>query len=858
MYENIPQELKQINNWVCWNSKKIPINPKTGQFAKSTDSNTWGSYKQALKLSSYHNDLGIGFMIGDTDYIAIDLDDTKEEIQTFNNGDKDNIVGEFIEGLKSYSEISPSGNGIHIWVKGDIKLEGNRKGKVEMYDKSSPRYLTFTGNVLGPYKNISKNDEVLKKLYEKYIDKKKVVTPVQTQEHVELDLSENEIIEKIRDSKQGNLFNELYNGNWEGNYSSQSEADLAFANMLAFWTQKDYFKMDNIFRSSGLMREKWNEKRGTKTYGKIILDKAIEDTKEVYQPKKRDDYSIFIKEETNTTNNNGIIKEINNCYFKTDKGYPIQISTFIINLKEIINNDLDGEMYYKADFISNGYSEEITFKAKDFNNKNKFMDLLEHPNFIFTGSQNDLQEIKKILAMQPYKSLKGVSYIGFHREKNKRIFITQDKAIDENFKEVKNITIDEENQVVKTNILNYKELTKEELKELSPHLFNFNELRITSSLISMLPILFMKPLLIKKGVKTQHIVIYGEAGAGKSQTAETIIEPFFSIDKNNTLSCSNVTQFSLLKSLSNSNAIPVILEEYKPSFLSDTQRRLISDSLRNTYDCHTATRGTRNQQLINYTMLAPIVLIGEEGQEETAIKERSIILNFNKQGRKGKEESFYFLKYNSNLLNKLGRTILNRIMKANIDELIERRRQLMEKFISENITEDRVREAVGNILLGFTIIADLYKEYEIHFEEVAGVKIVDVIDAINSNTFTEVLDESSNTKSIVDNTIELLGSMEETDVIFHNKDYVFVNNNSELALNITSLYPKLTKYVREYNVSTEIITSQRQFTKQLRKTSYFIDYKNVKFNGISKKAYVLDIKTLEDKNINIQPLYRIE
>src|SRR5699024_76442 len=229
-----------------------------------------------------------------------------------------------------------------------------------------------------------------------------------------------------------------------------------------------------------------------------------EDTTEVYQQKKNDDYSIFINKKKKTNNNGSqIVREIHNTYSKVDKGYPVQISTFIIKLKEIINNDLDGEMYYKADFISNGYSQEITFKAKDLNNKNKFMDLLEHPNFIFTGSQNDLQEIKKILSVQHYKTLKGVSYLGFHKDNKRRIFITQDKAIDEDFKEVSNITINEDNQIIKTDILSHEEITEEELRRLSLHLFNFNELKITASLVSMLPILFMKSLLFEKGVKTQ-------------------------------------------------------------------------------------------------------------------------------------------------------------------------------------------------------------------------------------------------------------------------------------------------------------------------------------------------------------------
>ena len=322
MYENIPQELKEVNNWVCWNPEKIPINPKTGQYAKSTDSGTWGSYKEAIRLSKHHEDLGIGFMIGDTDYIAIDLDDVEEDLMGYIDGGIENIVYEFIDNLKSYAEISPSGKGIHIWTKGTINLDGNRKDKVEMYDKNSPRYLTFTGNIIGPYKNINKNDEVLKELHKKYIAKPQMVVS----EYTELDLNEEEIIERIRNSKQGSLFDELYNGNWEENYTSQSEADLALCNILAFWTQKDYFKMDNIFRSSGLMREKWNEKRKDKTYGNIILSKSIQDTREVYQANNGDNYSIFVNQENEVKKIEGsqIIKEFNGGYSKFDKGYPIQ------------------------------------------------------------------------------------------------------------------------------------------------------------------------------------------------------------------------------------------------------------------------------------------------------------------------------------------------------------------------------------------------------------------------------------------------------------------------------------------------------------------------------------------------------
>ncbi|HJE19788.1 MAG TPA: hypothetical protein K8V35_05500, partial [Aliicoccus persicus] len=58
-------------------------------------------------------------------------------------------------------------------------------------------------------------------------------------------------------------------------------ADMAFANILAFWCARDFAQMDSIFRRSSLMREKWDEKRGKTTYGEATLYKAINETADV-------------------------------------------------------------------------------------------------------------------------------------------------------------------------------------------------------------------------------------------------------------------------------------------------------------------------------------------------------------------------------------------------------------------------------------------------------------------------------------------------------------------------------------------------------------------------------------------------
>ena len=73
---------------------------------------------------------------------------------------------------------------------------------------------------------------------------------------------------------------------------------MAFSNDLAFWTARDPYKMDEIFRKSNLYREKWDEQRGDDTYGNITISNAIESCQNEFVPETTDtDFQLFIMDE---------------------------------------------------------------------------------------------------------------------------------------------------------------------------------------------------------------------------------------------------------------------------------------------------------------------------------------------------------------------------------------------------------------------------------------------------------------------------------------------------------------------------------------------------------------------------------
>ncbi len=266
-FDNIPQELKDLKQWVCHTPDKLPMNAKTGKNAQSNNPATWSDYETAIKGMEKFKFEGIGFMFANG-YFGVDLD------HCINNTD---FIEEFVETLDSYAEISKSGEGIHIICKGMLPQGKRRKDNVEMYD--SGRYFCMTGNNWG-IAEIKDCTETIKILHNKYLSEPK---PMMMGRNVQkIYMSDDDVISKARLSKNGMYFEALYRGNWQGAYTSQSEADLAFCNMLAFWTQKESEQIDRIFRSSGLFRTKWDSLRSGVTYGNSTISKAVQGCTEVY------------------------------------------------------------------------------------------------------------------------------------------------------------------------------------------------------------------------------------------------------------------------------------------------------------------------------------------------------------------------------------------------------------------------------------------------------------------------------------------------------------------------------------------------------------------------------------------------
>ena len=277
----LPQELRDLAQWVTWRSvqrrgnpkpTKLPINPRSGKAASTTDPTSWASFEDSSAAFYSGQGDGIGFVFTPEDpYTGIDLDGCYDEAGVLSDWAQD-LVTRF----NSYTELSPSGHGLHIIIRGELPERGRRKGPIEMY--SEGRYFTMTGAWLeGTSSVIAERSDVLQAIYQEvfaedddqWSSHEAPIAPPNIE-------GDDELINKAREAKNGAKFQKLWQGDWS-DYFSQSEADLALCSHLRFWTGGDRLRVDRLFRHSGLYRDKWNETHGNQTYGEMTIAKACSD-----------------------------------------------------------------------------------------------------------------------------------------------------------------------------------------------------------------------------------------------------------------------------------------------------------------------------------------------------------------------------------------------------------------------------------------------------------------------------------------------------------------------------------------------------------------------------------------------------
>lgn len=283
--DSFPSRLKEFDQWLVthdtpWNDErnKSPRYPVSGWNERNLI-----PFTEAYRRSRWADNAGVAFCFTeDGPFVGFDLDDVRRDSEF-----TDEALA-VVEQLNSYTEVSSSGEGLHVIAEvervdiRDHRADLSEQGHIEVYEKD--RYFVLTGDVYEGYSTVKKRPRAVQTVQGEHLPEdtswsfEHQQRPANGQQSGgrQTDATPKQIRRTIEEYGKDDVLR-LWDENDRG-YPSPSEADLAFAAHLYFWCKGDRQLMDECFRASDRMREKWDEVHSSngETYGEMTIAKACQ------------------------------------------------------------------------------------------------------------------------------------------------------------------------------------------------------------------------------------------------------------------------------------------------------------------------------------------------------------------------------------------------------------------------------------------------------------------------------------------------------------------------------------------------------------------------------------------------------
>lgn len=321
--------------------------------------------------------------------------------------------------------------------------------------------------------------------------------------------------------------------------------------------------------------------------------------------------------------------------------------------------------------------------------------------------------------------------------------------------------------------------------------------------------------------------VWGQAGAGKSQTVELFAHMHYFLRTPKKLSSSGNTFFPMMAAVTQSASLPVIFEELKPRQMAKYQLDQVQNLLRTNYNGDKLERGAVSKDggvshtVVNaYENVAPIMFLGEAIESQSAILERCVSVPLSKADRAGRSDYFEYCysRRQGGPLASLGRSMVDTTLAldlAAVREKVAGYREVFKGRVGREAYEDMNRpwhnQAV--VLTGLDLL-------DITLQHAFGDRYVETISQIKAATIEAALTTTQKVVSEAAKVMDVLGQLTRVqDVTFKLEkgvDYICDGFNVDLKLR-----PAYAKYVRyQLSIKQEVLfDTSRAFEEAMRRYS---------------------------------------
>ncbi|MGN1358684.1 MAG: CHC2 zinc finger domain-containing protein [Bacilli bacterium] len=489
-----------------------------------------------------------------------------------------------------------------------------------------------------------------------------------------------------------------------------------------------------------------------------------------------------------------------------------------------------------------GHIFEKTGPATVFSDVKSFRKFLGTLDLTFKSRIEDLTLlgawINKYWAVENEEIYSGVKFL----EKDEQLHLVTNEGAIKKDKIDYSMKSDNRNNI---NIIDVENITKDELIQVTNHIFKFASLDKTIPIIgTVINNLAVYQNKMSKG-RLHHLLIVGESGSGKSTILKNVVAALLNYPIQDIKSIGLVTPFAFVKDLSDGN-YSTLYDEFKPSMMDRYKMLKLSDSLRNLYDRTTISRGSKSFDIQDFQLTRPVIIAGEENypNAEKALIDRSAIVYLSKRERNSEnEEAMKWIIDNEELLHKVGRSLLNIILELSCDAYRSIQRGFVNSFKD---LSDRPLSTAINVATGLEIYNILLSKHNIS-------KITGFEKYIIKNIKDEVLDGGSEVKSTVERMIVLYNEMIEDGRALEPKE-VIIDRGDGLFIRTSEMINQIHMFINQVGSAEVTPLKLRDFKKQAHKSGYLLQTsakqvkikgRNIRFDSYSKERMrELDVSSI--------------
>lgn len=540
----------------------------------------------------------------------------------------------------------------------------------------------------------------------------------------------------------------------------------------------------------------------------------------------------------------GEILEDARCYYTlTARGESKVVSSFTISPTSRIATD-DGEIIVGDALTDRGTTVPLRLPLSAFHSKRDLIRQLPSADLQWTGSDNNVQGLLRVLAGRPVPRRQGSSMLGDYRKGDQHLWLGPDCAIDRTgFVDPPPVVYVPSGASLDKR-LSYLPTDDETFLSIARVVFRYLPLVNTPAVI--LPVLgwfFATPLkasFMKSVGSFPSLFIWGTQGSGKSSLCIDIMWPLFGVRDAEPYSATE-TEFALLKLLTSTRSVPVFIDEYKPYDMQKHRLNTLHRYLRRLYRGETEERGRPDLKVNSYHLQAPVCVAGETRPTEAALLER--ILTSNPEKTTLREKAGYqhaHRELRAVDLALFAPRYIQFCLGRDFETDLELARSVTETLLGDRKVPIRIVENLTAMLLGVHLFEEFATACGCELPDDLGVAAA--VDAV----IADVLETDHGVKNALDHFLEMLGVMAVQGHLKHRVHYVF--DEGRLAVHLESSYDAFRAHCKRIDYQGEVVDLKalRRLITENKKQGGFVvaESERVTFDGRDsrRRAVLLDLK----------------